>query len=296
MKRLLAAPRRVLAVGALAAVAIVVAAGFGYAAVAADNRTYTGCLQSGTLTNIAIGATPMKACAKNATEISWSQTGPPGTPGTNGINGTNGVSVTSATEAAGANCADGGSKFTAANANVTYACNGAKGDKGDQGIQGEKGDPGASAKSLAGVPCDTGSIDRPDGETTVAVAPTTGVITLTCVSASTNPKLVVSLGSIVFGTSVLWYGGVSEVDANGLAVPQGFVCQRSNGAFLSCSTQRFAPGSTVRLRTGSLEPQPVAGWSPGWTGCDSISADRLTCTLSLPATGTVPVGLAPTSS
>jgi hypothetical protein len=177
MKRLLAAPRRVLAVGALAAVAIVVAAGFGYAAVAADNRTYTGCLQSGTLTNIAIGATPMKACAKNATEISWSQTGPPGTPGTNGINGTNGVSVTSATEAAGANCADGGSKFTAANANVTYACNGAKGDKGDQGIQGEKGDPGvttpptqttyakrtvvtvpAGIKHGAVVQCDTGDL------------------------------------------------------------------------------------------------------------------------------------------
>ena len=50
------------------------------------------------------------------------------TPGTPGTNGTNGVSVTSATEAAGANCASGGSKFTAANG-VTFACNGAKGDK-----------------------------------------------------------------------------------------------------------------------------------------------------------------------
>ena len=107
MKRLFAAPRRVLAVGALAAVAVVVAAGFGYAAVAADNQTYTGCLQNGDLTNVAIGSTPVKSCPKNATQISWSQAGSPGTPG---INGTNGVSVTSATEAAGANCADGGSK------------------------------------------------------------------------------------------------------------------------------------------------------------------------------------------
>ena len=196
MKRLFAAPRRVLVVGVLAAVAVVVAAGFGYAAVAADNQTYTGCLQNGDMTNVAIGSTPFKACPKNATQISWSQTGPPGTPGTNG---TNGVSVTSATEAAGANCADGGSKFTAANG-VTYACNGAKGDKGDKGdkgIQGDKGDPGALAGSLAGVPCDTGSLDRPDGETKVAVAPTTGVITLTCVSASTNPTLVVILDTLL---------------------------------------------------------------------------------------------------
>ena len=44
MKRLLAAPRRGLAVGALAAVAVVVAAGYGYAAVTADNQIYTGCL------------------------------------------------------------------------------------------------------------------------------------------------------------------------------------------------------------------------------------------------------------
>lgn len=297
MKRLFAAPRRVLAVGALAAVAVVVAAGFGYAAVAADNQTYTGCLQNGDLTNVAIGSTPVKSCPKNATQISWSQAGSPGTPG---INGTNGVSVTSATEAAGANCADGGSKFTAANG-ITYVCNGAKGekgDKGDKGIQGEKGDPGALAGSLAGVPCETGSVDRPGGETKVAVAPSTGVITLTCVSASTNPKLTVSLGSAVIPgtTNVLGYGGVSEVDANGVPVPQGFLCQRPNLAFLQCSTQRFAPGATVRLRTGGLEPQEVSGWSQGWTGCDSISADRLTCTLTLPATGTHGVSLTPTSA
>ena len=84
MKRLFAAPRRVLAVGVLAAVAVVVAAGFGYAAVAADNQTYTGCLQNGDMTNVAIGSTPFKVCPKNATQISWSQSGPPGTPGTNG--------------------------------------------------------------------------------------------------------------------------------------------------------------------------------------------------------------------
>ena len=39
------------------------------------------------------------------------------------------MSVASAVEPAGANCADGGSKFTAANG-VTYACNGADGESG----------------------------------------------------------------------------------------------------------------------------------------------------------------------
>ena len=153
MKRLLAAPRRVLAVGVVTAIAVVVAAGYGYAAVSADNQTYTGCLQNGDLTSTAVGSTPFRPCPKNATQISWSQTGPAGTPGTNGtngMNGTNGVSVTSATEAAGANCASGGSRFSAANG-VTYACNGAK---GDQGLPGQSG---AAGQSLTATPLAAGA-------------------------------------------------------------------------------------------------------------------------------------------
>jgi len=52
--------------------------------------------------------------------------GEPGLPGQNGTDGADGVSVTSAPEPAGANCASGGSKFTAANG-VTFACNGSAG-------------------------------------------------------------------------------------------------------------------------------------------------------------------------
>ena len=61
--------------------------------------------------------------------------GPAGPAGKDGINGTNGtdgkdgkdgVSVTAATEPAGTNCANGGSKFTAANG-TAYACNGSDG-------------------------------------------------------------------------------------------------------------------------------------------------------------------------
>jgi hypothetical protein len=74
------------------------------------------------------------SCNKNQAEAAWNQTGPPG------ADGADGVSVTSASLSPGdANCPDGGSQFTAAENNVTYACNGAKGDKGDTG------DPGPSA-------------------------------------------------------------------------------------------------------------------------------------------------------
>lgn len=52
--------------------------------------------------------------------------GKDGTNGADGADGQDGVSVTSAAEPAGANCANGGSRFTAANG-TTYACNGESG-------------------------------------------------------------------------------------------------------------------------------------------------------------------------
>ena len=134
--------RRVFAVGVVAAVAVVVAAGYGWSAITAGDQVYTGCLQSGSITNVAVGPTPLKARPKNALQISWNQQGQQGIPGTNG------TSVNSATEPVGVNCANGGSKFTAANG-VTYACNGGKGDKGDIGPAG----PGLSDISqLDGTP------------------------------------------------------------------------------------------------------------------------------------------------
>ena len=172
MKRLLTAPRRVLAVGAVTAIVVVVAAGYGWAAVTADNQTYTGCLQNGDLTSIAVGSTPFRPCPKNATQISWSQTGPAGTSGTdgtNGTNGTNGASVTSATEAAGANCASGGARFTALNG-VTYACNGAK---GDQGLPGQGGAPG---QSLTATPLAAGDSEC-NGNGGVAISTATDAST-----------------------------------------------------------------------------------------------------------------------
>ena len=87
MKRLLATPRRVFAVGAVAALAVVVAAGFGYAAVAADNQSYTGCLQSGSLTNIAIGATPLKGLSEELSSDQLESDRPAGRTGHPGRSG-----------------------------------------------------------------------------------------------------------------------------------------------------------------------------------------------------------------
>lgn len=55
--------------------------------------------------------------------------GAPGADGADGVDGKDGVSVMSSVEPAGGNCANGGSKFTAANG-LTYACNGAPGTGG----------------------------------------------------------------------------------------------------------------------------------------------------------------------
>jgi hypothetical protein len=68
--------------------------------------------------------------------------GKDGTSGTNGADGKDGVSVTSAVEPAGSNCANGGSKFTAANG-VSYACNGSDGNSSG---------PSECSRSITSVP------------------------------------------------------------------------------------------------------------------------------------------------
>lgn len=124
---------RAFVIGAIAAAVVIVGAGYGYAAITAADQVYTGCLQNGSITNVAISVVPTKACSKSASQISWNQQGPVG------------ESVVSAAEPAGSNCANGGSKFTSVSG-VTYACSGAKGDKGEDGLLG-------SLDSVSGLSC-----------------------------------------------------------------------------------------------------------------------------------------------
>jgi Collagen triple helix repeat (20 copies) len=138
-------------------VTTVLVSGVAWAAIG-DGGLIQGCYDSGGNLKV-VGGLP---CPKGYTPLAWNQTGPQGPqgvqgpqgiqglkgdkgdagekgdpgvkgdngdpgeqglPGADGADGQDGVSVTSAEEPAGANCANGGSKFTAANG-VTYACNG----------------------------------------------------------------------------------------------------------------------------------------------------------------------------
>jgi len=172
---------------------------------------------------------------------------------------------------------------------------GPKGDKGDRGARGPKGDtgpPGPALASLAGIPCDTGSLDEPDGRTEVTVAET-GVITLACRSASTNPVLNVALMAgperctVVLGipacANVRF--SVREVDATGTPVVNGFTCldPHTRSVFpVTCHTRRFAAGATVHLEPFGAP----SGFVPSWSGCDSISAAGV-CTFKLTDVRTV---------
>jgi hypothetical protein len=171
---------------------------------------------------------------------------------------------------------------------------GPKGDAGPTGPKGDAGPPGPAVASLAGIPCDTGNIEKPDGRTEVAVAET-GLLTLTCRSESANPVLTVALMAgperctVVFRipvcTNVRF--SVREVDATGTPVVNGFTCldPRVRSTFaITCQTQRFAKGTTVHL-----EPVDApSGFVPSWTGCDSISSVGV-CTFVLSDARTVAV-------
>jgi len=174
---------------------------------------------------------------------------------------------------------------------------GPKGDKGDPGEPGPRGDtgpPGPALTSLAGIPCDTGSLDKPDGRIDVSVAADTGAITLTCRSASTNPVLTVLLIAgpetcvTVLGITTCFNArfDVREVDAAGSPVANGFTCTSAPNLSpfpVTCQTQRFAAGATVRLEALGAP----AGFVPTWSGCDSV--DGAVCTATMSAARTVAV-------
>jgi hypothetical protein len=209
---------------------------------------------------------PGEACGRGELPIQWNQkgakgdTGAPGPAGATGPQGARGLK------------GDKGDR-------------GDPGPRGDTGPQGPQGNPAPALTSLAGIPCPTGSPDKPDGRTHVAVSDT-GAMTFTCLSESTNPVLTVALvpGPLTCVTALgitncfLSRFGVREVDANGAPVAAGFTCPvvLNQVSFpIPCETQRFGPGVTVRLEAVGAP----TGLAASWTGCDSVSGAICTFTL-----------------
>ena len=111
----------------------------------------------------------MKACQKASQQISWSQTG----PGTNGTNGTK-TSVVSASPRrrnGGANCADGGSKFTAAQRLRHLRLQRREGRQGRAG--------GSSLAALDGSPCTTAT---GEASTVLVTVTHSGTVDISCIA------------------------------------------------------------------------------------------------------------------
>jgi hypothetical protein len=183
MRELLSSRRRMVVAGAVAGLAVVVGAGYGYSAITSTNNTYTGCLLNGNVNNVAIGSSPLKSCRTSGVQISWSQTGPPGQDGAAGPAGPTGATgATGATGPSGAAGADGATGATGAT--------GPKGDTGDIGATGATGATGAAGATgdtgpagpanlaaLQGSPC---TFNNHSSSVNASIDNTTGAVSLTC--------------------------------------------------------------------------------------------------------------------
>ena len=91
MKKHITESTRRLFVGCATVLAL--AAALELIASAQTSSQYTGCLRSGTLTFVAVGASPLKPCAVGAIQVTWNQAGipgPQGPPGAQGVQGPTG--------------------------------------------------------------------------------------------------------------------------------------------------------------------------------------------------------------
>jgi hypothetical protein len=170
-----------------------------------------------------------------------------GTNGADGADGADGVSVTSAVEPAGSNCANGGSKFTAANG-VTYACNGAPGSGG--------GPTGQDATSVYG----TSSVS---------------------VSATTGPTLVPGLVQtmLVPSDSVVYIATDGGLQTNSLSTTGFSIVD----IFVTIDGQRASHALYRRImcaNTGGIV-NVICGWSLS----GALSLSQGTHTISVQAAG-----------
>lgn len=191
--------RRLSAVVCVAAAVGMAGAAIAYATVPSSDGTITGCYsvngakeRGGTELNVVDAQAT--SCARGQTSVSWNQQGPPGTPGT---------SVTStALQSGDASCPNGGSEFTAANGNVTYACNG------------QNGTTPSSIEDLNGLGC--APTDTARGTITVSYTGSNDV-TLHCTINQVETSLAAPAGSgdtnvKVFSVNGMQAGGTLTID------------------------------------------------------------------------------------
>ena len=238
-------------------------------AVAVDPpQQYTGCLaKDGTLYRVAAGGSPVKACAKTETQISWNQQGPAGTNGTAVLNGT--VPPT-------ASVGSDGDFYIDTTANVLYGPKtadgwpetgvsliGPKGDKGDKGDQGP-----ANLDALNGSACTVG--DKP-GTLSYAVDSVTGAVTLTCARNAHTISVAVTNG-VLSNIDIRFPASDGTICSDAAACSFMYDTGASYSAVLlsNSSAFRYDCGDAVMQQatasggvwSGTCGGTGVAGWSP----------------------------------
>lgn len=196
--------------------------------------------------------------------------GPAGANGKDGVNGkdgaggkdgVNGTSVTSAVEPKGANCAEGGSKFTAASG-TSYACNGKAGKEGSPWTAGgtlPSGSTETGAWSIEGIANAEGELKMtsvsfaiplkipPKKYGFVPVGGTTDAeISARCKGSAENPEAVAGNICLYEGGLVLFKGGLGQAASFNPSDPtRQTVAGVTGSALLAETLKPLAPGAAV---------------------------------------------------
>jgi len=216
--------------------------------------------------------------------------GPPGLQGAQGPAGADGNTVLNGTGAPADTAGHDGDFYIDTAADVLYGpktggtwpANGTSlvGNPGATGPQGPPGPAGASSlDAMIGSPCDTGTADAGTLKVSYTPGAGTGTDSISWVCAQNNPIYAVNLTletppiTTPFGD--LW----PEVQVT--SSPAGIDCYSDNSPSITCTGDFAGSDGSVTL-TATLGSFAQFAANP-WTGCDSVSSDDTTCTVSLNA-------------
>jgi len=276
MKRLMAR-RRVFALGAATALAIVVAAVYGYSALADTTpQSYSGCLKNGVLSNIVIdGTAPAPVCTHGAVPISWSQSGPPGAIGATGASGHDGATGPTgatgvkgdpgATGATGPSGNDGTTGATGATGSAgPTGATGATGDMGPTGATGPQGPPGAGGSNLPGYVTRAGLVTLTDTETPIVTFPSVaqGAWLLTLSGSATvltgQPAVTVecTVDDNLVGNNTFSYTSAFPGDLRALSITRAISVPGGRDVNVFCRSQTIGTTAQVQAVVAVLTPMP----------------------------------------